>query len=103
MALSYHLEETHIVTREEAHLLVAKSIKERAKWCLSVRLDARVEGKPNREYRDGLSSYIGLSRQQASRLITNLISDSLEASGGRITIRKLQYAENSKITYWITQ
>lgn len=98
-----YLEQEFYVTKSEGQALVSKSERERAHWCLSVRLDATVADRPDRIYQDGLTSYLNLSRAQASFLITGLLSDTLEAKGARIRICKTQYQEGSKVVYWITQ
>lgn len=98
------VEEEFVCTREQALALVRKSDREQARWCLSVRLDARIQDKPDRVYPDGLGTWVQVSRAEAKRLITDMLSETLEGRGGRIHIRKRtpQY-EKSKATYWITQ
>jgi hypothetical protein len=91
------------VTKSEGLALVSRSERERAHWCLSVRLDARVMDKPDCIYQDGLASYLNISRAQASSLIENLLPDTLEAKGARIHIRKVQHRKDSRAVYWITQ
>lgn len=98
-----YFEQEFDVTKSEGLALVSRSERERAHWCLSVRLDARVADKPDSIYPDGLASYLNISRAQASALIGSLLSDTLEAKGARIRIRKTQYREDYKVVYWIAQ
>lgn len=96
-----------LVTRAEALKLVLKSRRERAQWALSVRLDARIEGKPDSYFQDALAHWINLTRRQASQLIKNLMGDTLEGRGARIRIQRRTPAPcgsyQGPSTYWITQ
>lgn len=91
------------LTKAEALKLVPLSERQRADWCLSVRLDARIKDRPDVVYQDGLCTWLNLSRAQAKELIADMLSDGLEAKGARIRIRKSQFRAGSKITYWICQ
>lgn len=44
---------------------------------------------------------IEISRRQALRVVSNLLSPTLEARGGRITIDEVKFNDNEKPTYWI--
>lgn len=94
------------LTKAEALALVARSERsgrDRADWCLSVRLDARVEGQPDKIFPDGLCTWLNISRAQARRLLNDMLTSGLEAKGARIRIRKSQFQDGSPITYWICQ
>lgn len=92
----------HLCTRAQGLALVRRSERERARWCLSVRLDAMIEGKTDSCFPDALAHYVELSRAQATTLISNLMGDTLEARGGRIRIYRTQ-GDHLPPVYWIGQ
>lgn len=98
-----HLLETYLVTRAEALKLMGQSIKEKADWALSVRVDGYKDDGFEKPIHDALITYLVLSRTQAKRIIQSMISDHLEIRGVRIMISKYQFTIHSRITYWITQ
>lgn len=93
--------EEFICTREQAFALVRKSDREKARWCLSVRLDAMVEGKPDSLFSDAICTYMNVSRKEATRIVSTAMTDTLEARGARIRVVKRTGTYGT--TYWITQ
>lgn len=93
-----------LLTTAEAVALVKRSERTRARFNLHVRLDAAVEGKPDHVFESGLHSYLRLSRADALHLVKGLLSEALEAKGGRIRIVEHRY-ENGingpETVYWI--
>ena len=93
---------THLLTTEQAVALVKKVDRTNSgRFCLRVRLDAQIEGKPDSVFKDGLCSYLNISRKDALHLVSGMLSASLEARGARIAIDELRYGAEQKATYWI--
>ena len=93
---------THLLTTEQAVALVKKADRTNSgRFCLRVRLDAQIEGKPDSIFHDGLCTYLNISRKDALHLVSGMLSAPLEARGARITIEELRYGEDQKPTYWI--
>ena len=93
----------HLCTTAEAVRLVKRSERVGARWCLSVRLDAAIVGKPEHVFQDALSSYLNLSRSEALRLVRSLLHEAVEGKGGRIKVRECLtgFAGQLRTTYWI--
>lgn len=93
---------THLLTTEQAVALVKKVDRTNSgRFCLRVRLDASIEGKPDSIFKDGLCTYLNISRKDALHLVSGMLSATLEACGARITIDEVQYGADQKPTYWI--
>jgi hypothetical protein len=95
-------EETFLCTRAEALALVPRSARERAGWALSVRLDSQIADKPASHFQDGCASWLELSRKQATALLKDLLTDTMEARGARIKVRRTK-TDDYPAKYWITQ
>ena len=94
--------DTHLFTTEQAIAFVKKVDRTNSgKFCLAVRLDAQIEGESDRHFPDGLSSYVEISRKEALRLVSQMLSATLEARGGRIRIDEVIYNSEERPTYWI--
>lgn len=97
----------HILTAAEAISFVKKvDHTNSGKFCLSVRLDAAVQGDPDKVFPDGLFHYLPLSRAQALELVSNMLRPTLEERGARITIREVHHrgivGYDNRPTYWIS-
>jgi hypothetical protein len=93
---------THLLTREQAIAFVKKVDRENSgHFCLRVRLDARIEGNPDRIFPDALFSYLNISRKEALRLVSDMLSPTMEARGARITIDETKFVDAERPTYWI--
>jgi len=92
----------HLFTKEEAIAFVKKADRTNSgKFCLRVRLDAPIEGKPDRIFPDALCSYLNISRKEALRLVSDMLSPTLQERGGRIRIEETSFADSKRPTYWI--
>ena len=97
-----HTTVTHLLTTEQAVAFVKKVDRTNSgKFCLRVRLDAQIEGKPGSIFQDGLCTYLDISRKDALHLVSGMLSATLEARGARIKIDEVQYGADQKPTYWI--
>ena len=97
-----HTTITHLLTREQAIAFVKKVDRENSgHFCLRVRLDARIEGKPDRIFPDALCSYLNISRKEALRLVSDMLLPTLQERGARITIDETKFADDKRPTYWI--
>jgi hypothetical protein len=104
--MDHQVEITHLLTTEEAIAFVRKVDRTNAgSFCLSVRLDATIADDKDSCFRDGLSTYLPLSRKQALTLVKDMLSPALEARGGRITIREVSFpgsVGDTRPTFWIS-
>lgn len=63
-----------------------------------------MEDKPGVIFPEGLSSYLRLSRSDALHLVKGMLSETLEARGGRIRVTEHVYPKGlngPEIMYWI--
>lgn len=72
-------------------------------FALHVRVDAPMEGKEDRVFRDGCATYLMLTRRQALKMVTDMLTNTLESMGGRIPITTSQGIGSmaNETTYWI--
>lgn len=96
-------EKRHKLTTAEAVKMV-KSAPAGSKFAAIISADAAIEGDDDHVFRGACSSYVNLSRKDAVRLAGNMLSETMEARGGRLVIRVAvsEYrSDEGKATYWI--
>lgn len=103
-------EKHHQLTRAEAEKLL-KSAKVGARFNVYIRIDLKINNDPEHVYRDGGTSHLKLSKQEAIRLVRDLVSDKMEnEKGARIPVLTYDYEmykrgsslEKQVVTYyWI--
>ena len=94
------VEKEFVVTTKEAECLLS-TVPKGSKFALHFRADAKINGAPGMIFPEGLHSYINLSRRHAVELVSRLLSETLEAKGGRIRIvQRSAYGDNYSV-YWI--
>lgn len=100
--MSSHTTVQHLLTTKEAIEFVKRVDRTNSGlFCVSIRLDARIVDSEASVFPDCLASYLEISRRQALRVVSNLLSPTIEARGGRITIDEVKFNDNEKPTYWI--
>lgn len=73
-------------------------------FALHVRVDAPMVGdSEDRVFRDGCATYLTLTRRQAARMVSEMLTNTLENMGGRIPITSSQGIGSlaNQTTYWI--
>jgi hypothetical protein len=95
-----------LLTTEEARTLVKQSERIKgSRFAVYVPLDAYVVDKPGFVFSGGCSSYVDLSKAEALRLVSGMLSPGMEDRGGRIRIKKRETPPEGSlpgaISYWI--
>ena len=76
--------EHQLAKKEELLKVLDRERRKGTKVCLHVRIDAPIEGEPDKVFPCGLASYIDLSYREAAKLVENMLTDTLQARGARI-------------------
>lgn len=96
-------------TRAEAQKIL-KAAKAGSTFNVSIRIDLPIEGDDEHVFQDGGASYLPVSKKEAVRLASDLLSEMLESRGGRLPIRcydREAYKRGSSLekriitSYWI--
>lgn len=87
-----------LTTEEAVKMLRNAPVKSR--FALHVRVDAPIIGSDNHVFPAGCHSYLNLSRKESVRLAGAMLSDTLEARGGRLPVTLREDAFGRR-TYWI--
>lgn len=87
----------HLLTTKQAIRIVKKA--QRVKFLLNIRLNANTD--KGTYFEDQCASYVEISKKDALRIVSNMLSEIIEERGGRITI--LETTSLGCIQYWIGQ
>jgi hypothetical protein len=79
-------EQRHILKTEEAKKLI-RNAPNGATFNLHIRVDLPIEGREDYVFTKGGSSWLKLSRSEAMRIVSSLVSEDLEKKGARVPIR----------------
>ena len=92
----------HLLTTEQAKAFVKKVDRTNSgSFAIVVKLDAAIAGDETHVFPNALSGYISLSRKEALRLVSTMLSPTIEGKGGRIRLEEVRFNECDKPCYWL--
>lgn len=92
----------HLLTTEQAKAFVKKVDRTNSgSFAIVVKLDAAIEGDEGHVFVNSLSGYINLSRKEALRLVSTMLSPTIEGKGGRIRLEEVWFDRSDKPCYWL--
>jgi hypothetical protein len=96
-----------LLTTAQAVRLVKQAERTRGtRLMLRVRIDTPIDGEPDKVFRDGAFGSVELSKAQALKLVSTMLSPGLEKRGARIRVSSYDRTEgdilrNEAPIYWI--
>ncbi len=96
----YDAEERRELTTAQA-VTAIRTAPTGSRFALHVRVDLPVVGKPDHVYADAGSHGLSLSRNDALKIVKNLMSETLENKGARIPITTRYWGATNNCTIWI--